>query len=355
MRWFLIIISAALLLNSMPSAAANGWFSWAPYGHSLYSDTHPDMCRLDIAGITMENIYDYGKRGGKMQVHTIGTFGFNLPLWNKDYQDGRFGVNMTLPLSAVLWMDIGEKVTAAVVNTDYRIGGPTITFIHRLEKNSFLRNYSIYLEPFKHESTHVGDELVLQRKSEAYALNRVNVSYNFAELKFTLNEPENRCDQYHTFRASLMIPYFLNWGWYFVEERDGDYNQVPGAHPEENIAGKMLSYGPKISMPEWYIQYQWQSRTAKCGIQGIVSAELRGRALYGYDLNAKVGDPATTATKDSMCLGVNSFVGIRYNGGRDGYLSRFAVGVRAYYGNCPYGMFRSVKDFAQVGACIIFQ
>lgn len=353
-RRYLLAPAAALLL-SVTVSAKDGWFGWAPYGHPLYADTHPDMCRLDIAGITMNDVYDYGGKGGKMQPHVVGTFGFNLPIWSGNPGDGRFGLNLTLPLSATLWMDLFEKVTSDVVNTDYRIGGPALTFIHRLSDGGFLRNYSIYLEPYKHESTHVGDELVLQRRNSGYALNRVNVSYNFIELKFTLNEPENRCDRYHTFRGALMIPYFLGRGWYFVEERDGQIDQVPGSHPEKTAAGTDMSFGPKIRMPEWYLQYQWQSRTAKCGIQGIVSAELRGRALYGYDLGAMAGAAPAAATEDSLRLTVNSFVGIRYNGGRDGYLSRFAFGIRAYYGNCPYGMFRSVRDFSQVGACIIFQ
>ena len=351
------------MLASLPSVAGNGWFGWAPYGQPMYADMHPEHARLDISAVSMNPAYDYGKSGGRYQVHTIGTFGLNLPVWSGDLGDGRFGLNVTLPLSATLWMDIAEKVTSAVVNTDYRIGCPSLTFIHRFGcdggncegQKRFARNYSIRLQAFKHESTHVGDELVLQRSSEAFALKRVNVSYNFAELAFTLNEPENRCMEYHSFRAALMIPYFIRNGWYFVEERDGDIGQVPGAREETNSAGNRESYGPAISAPEWYLQYQWQSKTAKCGIQGIVSAELRGRALYGYDLSAKEGAPATSATRDAYTLTVNGFAGIRYNGGRDGFFSRFALGVRGYWGNCPYGMFRSIGNFSQFGLCLIFQ
>lgn len=346
---------AALLLASIASQARDGWFAWAPYGHSLYSDTHPDMCRLDMAGVTMDQAYDYDRSGRNMAFHMMGGFGFNLPTWSRDIRDGKFGFSITMPMSVILWMDISEPVTAAVMNTDFRVGGPTLTFIHRIERSGFLRNYSVYAEPFKHESTHIGDELVLHRKSEGYAISRANVSYNFAEVRFTLNEPESRSDQYHTFRASLMIPYMTSYGWYVIEERDGQTDQVPGGNTRINKSGRQEAHGPRISVPEWYVQYQWQSKTAGCGIQGIVSAELRGRAVYGYDLGTMSGAPATTATKDSYGVSVNSFFGIRYNGGGDGYLSRAAFGIRAYYGNCPYGMFRSIRGYSQIGACLIIQ
>ncbi len=166
-------------------------------------------------------------------------------------------------------MDLFESQTSPVLNTDYRIGMPTHTFIHRLNRK-FLKNYSVAWSPFKHESTHVGDEIQIQRV-------------------------------------------------------------------------------------EAYFQYQYQTPTSRHGFQGIVSAEIRNRVVYGYDLTAKEDDE-DSGSSDYRRFTYNLFLGMRYNiPGYDGYFSRFAFGVRLYHGNCPFGHFRSIDNFSQVGVAFVFQ
>jgi len=348
------LLTLLLTITSVSALAGNGWFGCARFGQPFYSDTHPDCLRIDASSISMNDVYDYGKTGGSRQTHVFGTFGFNVPIWKTDLSDRKYGLSVSAPLSATLWMDIAEPVTSAIVNTDYRIASPSLTFIHRFPDKGFLKNYSVELNPFKHESTHIGDELALSRVQEKYALKRVNVSYNYLEIKFALNEPEIRNESCQSFKASVMIPYGTKKGWYFVEERDGDVFQVPSATIVTDKAGYLLAHGPGITSPEWYFQYQWQTRTAPCGIQGIVSAELRGRAMYGYDLSIKEPSGKTVTTSDKRSLSVNFFAGLRYNGGSDAYLSRAALGIRAYFGNCPYGQFRSIPRYSQIGLCLMF-
>lgn len=172
-------------------------------------------------------------------------------------------------------MDLFESQTSPVLNTDYRIGMPTHTFIHRLNRK-FLKNYSIAWSPFKHESTHVGDEIQIQRVEAGYAIRRVNVSYNYTELVFTLNEPEDRSVQCHTFRAGLMLLWSPEEGWYSIKESAGD--------------GPSSMAHARLSPVEAYFQYQYQTPTSRHGFQGIVSAEIRNRVVYGYDLTAKEDD-----------------------------------------------------------------
>lgn len=315
---------------------ATGWFRYIPYGHSLYADVHPYFPRFDVAYCTNRNEYDWASTGKKMRLNTFGVFGFIIPIWSGNYADNKYGVSVTLPAYANLWLDILEPITAPVVNTDYRIGLPTVTFIHRLNRG-FAKNYSIAWSPFKHESTHIGDELQIEYIERGYKLKRVNVSYNYTELDFTFNEAENKYEQNHTFRFGLMV-LWKNDGWYNVEPSDGDQTQA-----NEN---------PSLPI-EAFLQYQYQSPTSKHGFQGIASIEARNRAKYGYEISTT---NSTASHVDSRVFTCNIFVGCRYNTPNyDGYFSRIAFGVRAYHGNCPNGQFRNIENFNQASFCLIFE
>lgn len=314
-------------------ATSHGFFMYTPYGESLYADMHPNFVRVEFAFHTNHPAYDYAATTNKMRWTTLGLFGFNLPVWRGDFDNHRFGVSVTETLSAHLWLDLFEPQTAPVINTDYRIAAPTVTFLHRLNKG-FAQNYSIAWSPFKHESTHIGDELQLSHVDAAYPLRRVNVSYNYTELVFTFNEPEQRLDACHTFRAGLMLLLSPRDGWYSVKPADGEESFVQ----------------PRLSPWEAYLQYQYQSPASKHGFQAVVSAEVRNRALYGYTYNGVGTQP------EKRVFTYNVFVGARYNTPNySGYFSRFIVGLRAYHGNCPYGQFRDINNYNQLSLSIIFQ
>lgn len=294
-----------------------------------------------MAAVSNNGLYDFGRTGKSYRCYSEGLFGMDLPIWcGNPAADDRFGISLTMAWSANLWLDVFEPQTAPVVNTDYRIGAPTLTFIHRLRRR-FAENYSIQFSPFKHESTHLGDEHQIARLEAGYALRRVNVSYNYAELAFTLNEPENRLAQCHTFRAGLMLLLNPRAGWYFVNQEAGD--------------GDPAYVHPRLSPWEAWLQYQYQSPTSRSGWQGVASAEVRNRVRYGYDLSLLSGDPQPDPRQDTRRFTYNIFLGARYNiPGYDGYFSRVSFGIRAYHGICPYGMFRSIDNFSQIGACLIF-
>lgn len=359
----MLIVYCQLYADTTDTCRASEWFRYAAYGQSLYADEHPDFVRLDIALTTNNLAFDYSGEGKRYTMQTFGNFGARLPIWRGNYQNFRFGLSITQIFNFNIWMDMVEQTTAPIVNTDFRIGVPSLTFIHRLNQSklsdkNFIKNYSITLFPLRHESTHIGDELVLQRSDLGYALRRVNVSYNYTELNFTLNEPENRYLQTHTFRLGLMVMLQPNEGWYFVEERDGDINNIAtNGQTVVNRKGYQRRYGPSGLPFEVYLQYQYQSPCSKHGFQAIVSAEIRNRALYGYSLlETQHSEEPRYSRADKHVFTYNLFVGARYNMRHyDGCFSRFSLGLRAYHGNCPYGMFRSVDNFSHIGLCFIYQ
>ncbi len=349
-RWYKYVFCVALVMWGMVGAGATvpdslswarkGWFRYIPYGHSLYADVHPNMVRIDITCSSNHPAYDWtatqesgGTSAQRFKPYTFGVFGFQLPVWRGEYGGGKYGVSLVLPLSANLWLDIFEPQTAPVVNTDYRIGMPTITFIHRLP-HPIVHNYSVSWSPFKHESTHIGDELQIEHVEAGYPLKRVNVSNNYTEWTVTMNEPEDRYAECHTLRAGFILLWKPSAGWYTVMPSDGDITRT----------------SPRLSPWEAYLQYQYQTPSSRLGFQGVLSAEIRNRVLYGYTSTGKELQP------EKRVFTYNVFLGARYNTpGYDGYFSRVALGVRAYYGNCPYGQFRNINNYSQIGVCLVFE
>ena len=220
------------------SMGKNGWFTYAPYGKSLLSDVHPNFVRFEVVGNTNHQAFDFTHSGKKYRPSTQGCFGMDLPVWNGNFgADRQFGISITLAASAYLWMDLFESQTSPVINTDYRIGLPTATFIHRLNRK-FLRNYSVAWSPFKHESTHIGDEMQIQRMEAGYAIRRVNVSYIVSFIEKNLNRSSGK---FLCLQAILGFP-----GSSAGKESTfnaGDLSSIPGSggSPGEGI-GYLLQY-----------------------------------------------------------------------------------------------------------------
>ena len=369
---FAAFSSALCAAEPAPDSAvyrAGRWFRYVQYGHSLYADEHPDFVRMDFGAVSYSPVTNYGGYDKKYSPQIMAVFGGRISVWDIDLCQRRFGMNVSQTFSAHLWMDISERTTSPVINTDYRIAIPTFTFIHRFgltavsdrldnRKHPFFKNYSILLCPFKHESTHIGDEMVLQRADKGYALRRVNVSYNYAEAVITLNEPEDRYIENHTFRLGAFVLLQPGQGWYFVNSRDGAVNNLASTNDVHlNQAGQPERFGSGGMPFEVWLQYQYQSACSPHGFQALVSAEVRNRAMYAYSLTeTDIASMPRYIASDPRRFTYSVFVGARYNMSHyDCYFSRVSVGVRAYHGNCPYGMFRSVNNFSHVGLCIVYQ
>ena len=333
---FFFLASPSLLMAE-GNQGNDGFFCRSPYGQSLLADVHPNFVRFDVASITNHQEWDWGQTGKTRRINTFCVMGINLPIWSGKLSD-KYSMNVALPLSSTIWLDLFEPVTAPVVNTDYRIAMPVFTFTRHLN-GDFVRNLSIGIAPYKHESTHLGDEITLQRVENLLPLLRANVSEHYSEFSFSLNEADGDDRHWHTFKAGLMLLWNARRGWYFIDATDGDASLAQ----------------PRFSPWEAYLQYQFQS-PKKHNFQWIVSAEIRNRALYGYPEFTWSADGVHYEMQDeNRIFTYNLFCGLRYCGNREGLFSRLSVGMRLYHGNNPYGQFRNHKNFNQVGVCIIFE
>lgn len=342
---------AMLLIVSFSTVVAqgtsfrDGLFRYSPMGRSLLSDMHPDFIRADVASITNHSEWDWGQTGESMRLNTFGWLGFGLPVWSGNISNEKNALSVTLSTVASCWLDLFDPVTAPVVNADWRIGLPTVTYLHRTGRKG-LKNFQVSVSLFKHESTHVGDEIVLQHVNHGFPIHRVNVSYNYSEYSITLNDPEEIYEPYHTLRLGIMLLWNSQKGWYFIDSTDGDASL---AHP-------------KTSPWEAYLQYQYQTRVSKHGFQGVAALEIRNRVLYGYPVfNWEVCDDGSTSLNYEMqdearIFTYNLFLGVRFcNPKYEGLFSRVSLGLRAYHGNNPHGQFRNHKNFNQIGACLVIE
>lgn len=342
----LLLIASFSKMTAQGTSFSDGLFRYSPMGRSLISDMHPDFIRGDLASITNHSEWDWGQTGKPMRMNTFGWVGVGLPIWSGNISNEKNALSVTTATAASCWLDLFDPVTAPVVNTDWRIGLPTVSYLHRTGQKG-IKNFHVSVSLFKHESTHVGDEIVLQHVDHGFPIRRVNVSYNYSEYTITLNDPEQLYESYHTLRLGVMLLWNPNKGWYFIDSTDGDASLAR----------------PKTSPWEAYLQYQYQTRVSKHGIQGVAALEVRNRALYGYPVfNWESHDEygynlLSYETQDeSRIFTYNLFLGVRLcNPKYQGLFSRVALGLRAYHGNNPHGQFRNHKNFNQIGVCLVIE
>lgn len=336
-KYLLLLLLCPLLLFAGEPSDKGGFFRRSPYGQSLLADVHPNFVRFDVASITNHQEWDWGQTGKSLRINTFCVMGVNLPIWTSRLNE-RLSLSVALPMSTTIWLDLFEPVTAPVVNTDYRIALPVFTLTRHFDRG-FVKNLSVDIALYKHESTHLGDEMSLQRVENQLPLYRVNVSNHYSELVFSINEADRDDVGWHTFKASLLFLWNARRGWYFIDATDGDASL---AHP-------------KYSPWEAYLQYQYQS-PKRHSMQWVVSAEIRNRALYGYpEFTWSEDGVSYMLQEERRIFTYNLFCGVRFCGKRDGMFSRMSVGMRLYHGNNPYGQFRNHKNFNHIGVCVAFE
>lgn len=329
-------------LTYKPSSFWGGLAKSAQWSRPFWADMHSTLIRAEVAMALNSPEYDWAKEGGVYRPYVFSNLGADLPIWSGNFSDGKYGLSVTLPFMIDVWLDMFERTTAPVVNTAYRFGAPEFSFIHRFNRNKGIKNYVIKFSPMKHECTHIGDELTIMRKNEGLPLTRINVSYNYAELAFTLNDPDGSRNRNHAMRMGLLLLHNFSQGWYSIMPEEGDVSVVvPSKYPIEA-----------------YIQYQYQSNTSRRNFQGIFSLEVRNRSKYGYPQYYIDNTEQWVENKmpEYRSWSVNAFAGVRYsNPNAKGYFSKIGLGMRAYHGINPYGQFRSQPTYQQLGLALIFE
>ncbi len=343
---FIVLFFLSLFeVFSQTSSFIQGFAKYSGYNRPFWADKHSTLVTGEVALALNAAEYDWAKTDKKIRPFIFANLGADLPIWAGNFMDNKYGFSVTLPFFIDVWLDMFERTTAPVINTAYRFGLPEFVFIHRLDnpENSFVKNYSIKLSLLKHECTHIGDELAIMRKNEGLPLTRVNVSSNYVESVFTLNDPENTVNSNHGFKFGIMVLHNFKDGWYSILPEEGDTSVVvPSKFPIEA-----------------FLQYQYQSRVYANNFQIIGSIEWRNRAKYGYPLYYINKNEEWTAfpIPEYRSNSLNFATGVRYcaPSSQDAYFSKIGLAIRGYIGINPYGQFRSIPLYSQLGLVLIFE
>ncbi|MGL4956216.1 MAG: hypothetical protein ACRC9X_03455 [Bacteroidales bacterium] len=314
----------------------------ADWSRPLWADMHSTLIRGEVAYGLNSAEYDFAGNSSIYRPYVFANIGADLPVWAGNFYNHKYGFSLTVPFMIDVWLDMFERSTAPVINTGYRFGLPDFSFIHRFKSNRRIHNYVIKLSPLKHECTHIGDELTIMRKNKELPLTRINVSYNYTELMLRLNDPDGTRNSRHTFALGLMVLHDWAQGWYNIMPEEGDQKKV--------IASEYPF--------EVYAHYQYQTKTYKTNLQGIFSIEARNRSKYNYPMyyTDKDEEWVEYASPEFRSYSFNAFIGLRYNSpSAKSYFSKIGVGLRGYLGINPYGQFRSIHNYQQLGLAIIFE
>jgi hypothetical protein len=334
-----------------------GLWNVAPFGEPFWADMHSTIIRVEVAYATNSPDYDWGNFGTRYRFFIFANLGVDIPIWAGAFADGKYGLSLTLPFMMDVWFDRFEWETSPIINTSYRFGAFDIGFIYRLDSPlsvfprrqgsslpGFLHfniyNWAMKLSLFKHESTHIGDELSIRRKDLEMPITRVDVAYNFAELVFTLNDPDSQYRRNHGFKFGFLLHYGLG-GWYTIFE-----SEAP--QPDDYKRSRVPF--------ELYAQYQYQSAMFSRGFQIITSVEYRLRERYKYPFSYSGKENDTHQSNlDNLVNCFDFLVGIRHDNQKSNYFSKTGIGARYYFGINPYGQFRSMPQYRQFGLMVLFE
>jgi hypothetical protein len=322
------------------------FFSSAQFGRPFVAEMSSYLNKLEVGLGENHSEYDINPFTRVYKPFVEVHVGFSMPLFRRErYRDSTkvSAWAWSVPVHFHLWWDALESSTAPILNTDYRFAVSEFRYI-RYFRSRRIRNMSVRFLPFAHESTHLGDELTIFRKSAALPLTRVNVSYEYAELAVGINDPDNSRETRRSVRVGAMQLLNPQKGWYSVSSADGDTSL----------------FVPSRRSSEFYVQYQSQRAqgflTGK-NVLNVLSVELRNRVRYGYPsyVTTASNDTEQVALDEARTWSVNGYFGWRFYPS-DNLLAR-GIGfyVRGYAGIPPFGQFRNIPRYSFLGFSVVLE
>ncbi|MGL4292007.1 MAG: hypothetical protein ACRCSQ_00270 [Bacteroidales bacterium] len=271
------------------------------------------------------------------------SLGIFLPVWSKELRNN-WAIGIDFPISFHLWLDLKAQ-SAPVLNTDYRFAVGEIKVLKEFPKHKFLKNLSIRLAPYCHESTHIGDELTIRRAEAGFPITRVNVSYEYSELAVCLNDPNGSRKNNHALKFGLMLrnPTAKSWFRIYPNEGDSIYN-----HKMKNST-------------EFYAEYEWQRSTGWAvndHILNVLSLELRNRAQYKYPVvkwDETLEQWYATSPEHNRAWCINAYYGWKFMPKFQWFYNSVGFYLNGYMGIVPYGQFRNTGGYRYLGFSIVIE
>lgn len=263
----LIVLTFTTAIQAQDSIVDKGLFKRRDFGKYFYADHYAPIVNMGLGFMLFLNDYNIEPEPRGIVTVAEPILGTQIPLYY--YSDGRKKISLSMPISFSVWFDFTEKRTSPILNTDYRVAPLEFNYSHTLN-SSFLKNIGFRFIPFFHESTHVGDELILAKVRDTIPSPRINVSYETFELAVQFNDPYGKKIKNHSFRIGAKFLWNPKKGYYTVDTLENS--------PDIQIE-------PTSRWIEPYFQYQFQNPNGWLSnkrMMFVVSADFNLRVRYGY-------------------------------------------------------------------------
>ena len=335
-KFFTILLFLTLSLTVDCLAQNPGeidFFNKRDFGRYFISDMYSPNPSSHLGAGMLRSGYNINPdRNSNFTIYSETVLGTEIPImiWNIG-GDRLNKIAFSIPVSVNFLLDISEPITHPMINTDYRLGALEINYLHSIGMG-FLKNASLKVIPFYHESSHLGDELTVYRMEEGFPITRVNATSNTAEVSLTVNDENAESGPNHSFKIGSSILWNKSTGYYRMRPEEGDTSKIT---PSDN---RFI----------WYAHYQFHSPTQLMknpNLSTVLSLELRNRVRYNYPFY--IYDPSSSKPPEEVksdrkfIPSLNGYMGWRYRIKKDkaGYIGLY---FRLYYGLNPYGQFRNI-------------
>jgi len=332
-----LLVLCVVLLWSCSAFAQTVFFKKRDFNAPLYADHYAPVTRIGFSLMPAKDDYDIRTEKSRFVLYNEPVLGIALPVALHQGNNWHWAVSM--PISFSVWFDFLEARTSPILNTDYRVGVLEWDAFFELSNMPF-RNVGIRWIPLLHESTHLGDELTIERLRNALPITRINVSYEVMDIALLINQPQSE-KQNHMFALGSRILWDARKGWYRADPLESDTSKVP----------------PSYRSAEPYFQYQWQNPSSFLGYGGlwILSIDLSLRVRYAYPWYEKRGSLwIEHVQQEAYEPCVNLLAGYRWRS-NDGALSNIFTYVRLYWGINYHGQFRNLGNFPAVGVGVAYR
>lgn len=320
--------------------------SWLAENRLLFDplQAEPRSARIKLLVLSVSDEFEYMQKSGSrlfwdMQV------GKEVPIWGMETGDGSTGDYSCGQAAWGIWIPVSFHYTLdhkdwsqPAINTDYRF---SIMLKYRLGLNVKAKNYgaekyfSLRMEPWGHESPHLGDEFTIAARTNNPDFKRINVAWEFWSVSAGLDyiDPDGILTRYLIGLTGLWKN-ALNAGgrdgsFYWTDPNETQFIDVTTS----NSGIEAVYFGfESVDMRDDEREY-WP----------FFSADIRYRILYNYE-------KSSDEEKDDFRVGINLIWGLRARPVSHTYKGRIEPYFRIYYGVNPNGQFRNQADYWLVGA-----
>ncbi len=308
------------------------WWSASKFEKPFISEMYSPLFKIELNSINRLHPTYYKESPESRPFNELQT-GIQIPVlqYRQSRQSGNLKIGFSIPLSALMLIDMYESITAPLINNDYRFGGKiTALYSPYSMQDRFIRNFCLTLVPLFHESSHIGDEYALHGYNTLPDFKRINLSYEAWQLFLGVNRPDSLAGR--LLSAEIGYQRLMPW-------KEGYYNP-------DSLEVKGIEILPSQNRDLWLMRMNYQQplrQDNKSGGQIVISFETRRETKLGY----------TSGNPEEKVWSFNGYAGYRIP--KKNSRNHIGIYFRHYRGLVPYGQLRDKANFRLTGLSVVIK